>query len=235
MNTIDNLKVKVLILDFDHTCYDTDDFLFAEIRQPMLNNFKIPVDIWEKSYRNAANIGYSLEQHREEIIKIASSSPCSLSDIQELDKNINFSKYLYPEVITVLKKVKDMGYRIMILSFGQIDWQNKKVFGSGIDKFVDKVEYVTADENKSKADSIREYALGPYEVIFVDNKGSNLDMVISELPYVTTYHINRVPNDAMYFGDDENIRIKYLESRMIAEAKTKFNHKQCSSLEEIIY
>ena len=38
---------KVLFIDFDHTCYDTDMFLLTEIRQPMLSRFDIPTDKWK--------------------------------------------------------------------------------------------------------------------------------------------------------------------------------------------
>lgn len=225
---------KVLVLDFDHTCYDTDDFLLAEIRLPMLKRFNIPVEAWEQSYRKAVAIGYSLEQHFQELIKTMKPAPCSLSEIQDFGKTINFDRYLYPDVMRVLEKAKDKGYKIMVLSFGAIGWQNKKVFGVGLDKAVDSIKYVTANENKAKAEAIQQYTGNCSKVIFVDNKGSNLDAVNEALPNVETYLINRVPDDAMNFSGNDKIRIKYLESRKIAEKQTLFTHKRCQTLEEII-
>ncbi|MFA5937169.1 MAG: HAD family hydrolase [Candidatus Paceibacterota bacterium] len=225
---------KVLILDFDHTCYDTDDFLLAEIRRPMLNRFNIPVESWEKSYKEAVSRGYSLEQHLEELTKIMKFAPCSLKDIKDFGEAINFNKYLYADCMPFLKKAKEKKYRIMVLSFGEVGWQNKKVFGVGLEKIVDVIEYVIVDENNSKAEAVKKYAGNCSRVIFVDNKGSNLDIVHNTLPNVETYLINRVPNDAMNFGNDDQIRVKYLESRRIAGRQSLFSHKHCSSFEDII-
>lgn len=229
-----NLTDKILILDFDHTCYDTDDFLLNEIRQPMLNRLNISIPVWEESYRKAANIGYSLERHLQEIIQIMKSVPCSLSEIQNFGKTINFSKYFYPDTALFLKAAREKGYKIMVLSFGAISWQNKKTLGSGIDKMVDLVEYVTTNGGEAKMEVIRQDAGNCNRIIFVDNKGDNLDAVHKALPKVKTYLMNRVPSDAMNFGNDEQTRIKYLESRRMAEAKTLFAHECCQSFKEII-
>jgi len=234
MSTQFNPKDKIIVLDFDHTCYDTDDFLLVEIRCPMLSRFDIPVDAWEQSYRRAADIGYSLEQHLEELIKIMKVVPCSVDEIKNFGEGINFNKYLYPDVLDFLKEAKEKGYKTMILSFGTTSWQNKKIFGAELDKIVDLIKYVTVNENKSKLESIKQYAENCSKIIYIDNKGSNLDSVKKELSQVETYLINRVPNDAMNFGGDDQIRIKYLESRKIAESKTIFTHKNCHSFKEII-
>jgi FMN phosphatase YigB (HAD superfamily) len=229
-----NPEEKILILDFDHTCYDTDDFLLAEIRRPMLSHFNIPIESWEKSYKEAVSKGYSLEQHLEELTKIMKFAPCSLKDIKDFGEAINFNKYLYTDCMPFLKKAKEKKYRIMILSFGDVGWQNKKVFGVGLEKIADVIEYVSANENNSKAEAIKKYAGNCQKVIFVDNKGSNLDIVHNTLPNVETYLINRVPNDAMNFKNDDQIRVKYLESRRIAEKQSLFSHRQCFSFEDII-
>ncbi len=224
---------KALILDFDHTCYDTDAFLLHEIREPMLSHFNIPVEKWEQAYRAAADIGYLPEQHLQELNKIMQPAPCSLEEILDFAASINFDKYLFSDVLPVLKDAKEKGYKIMILSFGAIAWQNKKVLGVGLDKAVDDIEYVTKDENRAKTEAIRKYGIRCTKVIFVDNKGSNLDEVHRTLPHVKTYLISRVPDEAMNFDNDEEIRIKYLESRRVAAQEALPVHVRCHTFEEI--
>ncbi len=178
-------KDRVLVLDFDHTCYDTDAFLLHEIRQPMLRLFEIPVAIWEKSYSQAVKRGYSLREHWGQLDEIMRPASCTLTDIETLGKSICFDKYLYPDVSDVLHEAKKQGYYILLLSFGAPDWQNRKVLGTGLDKLIDAVEYITTDESKGKADAVERYFAGSAEVIFVDNKGSNLDAVLEILSSVT--------------------------------------------------
>ncbi|KKR78435.1 MAG: hypothetical protein UU24_C0037G0007 [Candidatus Nomurabacteria bacterium GW2011_GWA2_40_9] len=143
-------KDKVLVLDFDHTCYDTDAFLLFEIRQAMISRFNIPVPVWEESYENAVKTGYSLEQHLEELTRILKYEICSIEEIQNFEKEINFSKYLYPDVLSVLKEAKDRGYKIMLLSFGDPIWQDKKVSGVGFDRIMDIIKYTKEEGSKHR-------------------------------------------------------------------------------------
>ena len=225
-------KDKVLVLDFDHTCYDTDDFLLNEIRQPMLNRFKIPADIWEKSYKEALKVGYTLEQHRKELIKIKCPESFSLAEIKTFGQAIKFDGYLYSDVIPFIKEAKRKGYRVILLSFGATSWQDAKVFGSGLNKFMDNISYLTKEFGK--VDVLKRCAPNCKEVIFVDNKVGDLDAVRKALPHVKTYLINRVPDYAKNAGGSEDIRIRFLESRMIAEAPVSEVHKRCRTLTEVV-
>ena len=223
---------KILVLDFDHTCYDTDAFLLFEIRQRMLREFDIPIKAWEESYEKAAKIGYSLETHRNELIKILKYKPCSLEEIKKFEKNIDFSKYLYPDVLSVLKQAKDKGYKLMLLSFGAVSWQNKKVTGVGFDKIMDVIKYTK--EEKGKVGILKEYTQDCQKVIFVENNGLELDEVRKTLPYIETYFMNRVPSDKMALGDDDFFRMRYAESRKIAMRQVLLDHKHCSTFLDII-
>ena len=223
---------KILILDFDHTCYDTDAFLLFEIRRPMLKTFDIPVKKWEESYEAAADIGYSLEQHLQELNKVLISPPCSLEEIQTFGKNIQFSQYLYSDTLSFLEKAKKDGYKIILLSFGFPEWQDKKVKGVGLEKLVNKVIYV--NEHGGKVGILKKYFHSNPKVIFVDNNCNELDRVHKEMPNVETYFMRRTSEYDMSAQDNEDIRVRYLESRKMAEMTMLFEHKQCSSFKEVI-
>jgi len=223
---------KVLVLDFDHACYDTDAFLMSEITHRMLRKFNIPVEIWEKSYESAVRLGYSLEQHRSELIKILGYEPYSMEELQAFEAKMNFDKYLYSDVLLFLKEARDKGYKIMLLSFGATDWQNKKVRGVGLDKLVDVIKYTK--EARGKMAILKEYIDSSNKVIFVDNNGGDVDEVHKVLPHIETYFMNRVPADAMDAVDDDFLKMRYAESRKIAERHVAFKHKCCHSLTEVV-
>ncbi len=222
---------KVLVLDFDHTCYDTDAFLLFEIRNRMIDTFNIPIDAWEEAYEASAQIGYSLERHREELIKILKKELFSVEEIQKFEKEIDFSKYLYPDTIKFVKKAKEEGYKIMLLSFGETKWQDKKVKGCGFDKYMDVIKYTR--EAGGKMGVLREYTENCKRVLFVENNGRDIDNVRRFLPYVETYFMNRVPPKGASDEDEEFIKVRYSESRKIAERKTKLNHKPCQTFDDV--
>jgi FMN phosphatase YigB (HAD superfamily) len=223
---------KVLFIDFDHTCYDTDMFLLTEIRQPMLNLFNISTDKWEKSYENAVQAGYSLEQHLTELIKIMSSAPYTEEEMQSFGEKINFNKYLYEDSIPFLKNAREKGYKIMLLSFGAPSWQNKKVLGVGLDKFVDEIRYTKAEGNKLEV--LRQYANHLDRIIFIDNNGIDLDAVKKECPNIETYYISR-PREDMSEKDTEYMKVRHMESRKIAERTLLFKHQHCTDLKSITF
>jgi len=225
-------KDKVLVLDFDHTCYDTDAFLLFEIRQAMISRFNIPVLVREESYENAVKIGYSLEQHLEELTRILKYKICSIEEIKFFETSINFSKYLYPDVISVLEEAIDTGYKIMLLSFGDESWQNKKVQGSGLDKFIDIIKYTK--EEGGKVEILKKYTEHCASVIFVENNGIDIDQVHKELPYVKTYFMNRVPEGAVSGEMSIFLDVRYKESRKIAERNILYNHTLCQSLYDVV-
>ena len=233
MSTLINPTEKLIVLDFDHTCYDTDAFVWFELRQTMINRFHIPVGVWEEAYKKAAENGYTLGQHYRELMEIMKSMSFDLKDFEGLLDNIHFQDYLYSDVLPLLKEAKEKDYQVMILSFGAPTWQEIKINKVGLDKVVDLVEYVTTDEAKMKMQVIEKYARDA-KVIFVDNKGSNLDEVHNNLPKVETYLITRIPDDTRYVGNDHEMHKKYLESRRGIEAQALPVHKRCNSFKEII-
>ncbi len=231
MNTQLNSNNKVLFLDFDHTCYDTDCFLLKEIRQPMLNNFKIPTEKWEKSYEKAVHAGYCLEQHLIELNKISENKKYSLEEIQSFSKTINFNKYLYKDVEPFLQEARNKGYKIILLSFGAPNWQDKKVLSVKLDKLVDEIKYTKKEG--TKIDVLKQLVENYSKVIFIDNNGTDLDAVRETLPNVQTYYIERVHDDITNKEDVEYMSIRYMESRKIAERELSFSHQYCKTLKEI--
>lgn len=233
MEDLKNRKEQVLVLDFDHTCYDTDDFLLNEIRHPMLSDFVVSEKDWEKAYEEAVKTGYSIEKHFKKITEITNIA-FSEDKIRHLLESMNFSRYLYPDTLHVLARAKEKKFDIVILSFGDMSWQDKKVSGSGLDKIVDIVEYVITDECNAKAAVVGNLRNNYKKVIYVDNKGANLDKVYENYKDVSTYFINRSIGELADPEEKAYLQTRYSESRKIAERNALPVHKRCFSLEEVV-
>ena len=232
MNTKTNSKGKILFVDFDHTCYDTDSLLFEGIREPLLNSFNIPVSKFEESYMRTVKAGYTLEGHLDEINKLIGFSICSITDIQNIKKNIKFADYLYADTISFFKEAREKGYKIILLSFGAIGWNDLKVIASGLHKMVDAVKYTKEEGGKKSV--LEQYVNDFDRIIFIDNHVVELDKVYERFPNVETYLMNRVPPHAVSAEEDEYLRARYLESRMMAEKESIFKHQKCVSFRDII-
>jgi len=223
---------KVLALDFDHTLYDTDSFLFFEIRQPMLEKWNISKDIWEQAYENAVKVGYSLEAHHSELCKLLDSEPFSLEELKDFEKNINFTKYLYSDVLPFLDEAKKRGYELVLLSFGAEDWQEKKVRGAGLHKIMDVIKYTKTEGGKKEL--LKKYEIDAENIIFVENNGFELDAALRLSPRLKTYFINRVIFLLEKGEMSDFMKERYSESRKIAEKSAILPHKRCQSLGEVI-
>ena len=158
----------------------------------------------------------------------------SVEDILDFASAINFDKYLFQDTLPVIEEAKTKGYKIVILTFGHQAWQEKKIVGCGLDKVADKVFYVTFNGNGAKAEKLKEYAGNSRKIIFVDNSGNHLDEMVKVMPEVETYFINRVSNKGMDAGENEYMRIRYMESRKIAERKLSFSHNHCNNFKDIV-
>ncbi len=224
---------KILVIDFDHTLYDTDAFLLFEIRRVMLDEFHIPTKEWEDSYELAVKAGYTIIRHFEELAKILPEySNFSKEKIKDFVEKINFSKYLYEDTMSFLNEAKNKGYKIVLISFGAPNWQDKKVLGVGFDKIMDVIRYTKEEGNKLEV--LKQYTQGCSKVVFVENNGQDLDAVHEVLPFVETHLMNRVPDEAMNAEEDEFMRIRYSESRRIAKKQVAFDHKRVHTLGEVI-
>ncbi len=222
---------KVLILDFDHTLYDTDALLLFEMRHRILDLFKINQEVWESTYEAAVMRGYTLKVHGEEIAKVLGKDALPEEAIEKLEEAMDFSKYLYPDTVEFINKAKEAGYKTMILSFGAESWQKKKIHATGLDSIVDVIKYTR--EQGGKVGVIGKYTEGCRKVMFIDNSAREIDNVRRFLPYIETYIMNRVPPVPRNKDEEKYMQMRYMESRKMSEKKPAFLHKKCKDLNEV--
>lgn len=219
---------KFLVLDFDHTCYDTGALIVEGLKTPMINQFGISENIWEASYAETSKIGYTLEEHRQQMEKLLGYEPCSAETMSLFGDAIIFDKYLYPDVQEFLATARTTNYKIILLSFGDSNWQHRKVEGVHLEKELDVITYVTEHAIKG---SVLDAQFDD-TIIFVDDKASELDAFSETFPNAITYLINRAPSNKV-LRDNRYLHTRYFAKRTV-EAKTASpKHIRCTTLSDI--
>jgi FMN phosphatase YigB (HAD superfamily) len=74
--------------------------------------------------------------------------------IQRFPKGVDFSKFIYPDVIPLLNLLKKLGFTICLVTFGERAVQEYKFQASGLAPYFKDVFYV---EQGSKAAVIKKY------------------------------------------------------------------------------
>ena len=188
------MKKRVYFIDFDHTLFDTDRFFRVDFKDFLLG-WGIDEELWDKSYKVTRNMGYALEKHILEAQKLGDLdlNIQKFKDILEKEFS-DLSKYLYPDVIEFLKKAKRSGATLYLLSFGDPSWQHYKVKSSGIANYFAEKFYQTKEG--TKADKILEFRDKFGEIIYIDDREQEIDLVKKKIPEVKTYLIDRKNNNS---------------------------------------
>jgi len=223
--------MAIYFIDFDHTLFDTDKFFWVDLRNKILEN-GINISCWDKSYKKVRRDGYTLEKHINEIGKTCNKN-IEIGKLKDIIGNefSDLKKYLFNDSVSFLKKLKHGGDKIYLLSFGNSDWQNYKVEGSGISNLFDDVFY--QEKENAKIDKILEFKNEAEKIVVVDNSTQQLDEIKNKLPSATTYLINRVPKNLMDSKTEQDI-LRFKSARKYALQIPKYSHHKVSNLEEIV-
>lgn len=199
--------MKKIYIDFDGTLYNTDSF------------YKDFLDI---------NLKYGISKEEIELIKnnIFKNSLFNidvLSDYiikkynlrnnykEEVNKLFNL-KYVFDDIIYCLEKLKDK-YELIILTYGDYNYQNKKIEGSNLKKYF---KDIIITNNKSNVSNI-DYK----NSIFIDNNPNEIKKFID----VNAFKVIRIRRDIDKYSviDIENDVNEYKSFKEIL--KKEFNIK----------
>ncbi len=218
---------NLILLDFDHTLFDTDRFFWVDLRAAVLG-LGVDGKLWEETYEAVWPGGYSIDRHVEALAARASwPHPQQILDVFDA-QFADLRRYLFPDVLPFLEAARNGGRRVILLSFGDPGWQAYKVKASGLAERVDEV-HATAVEG-AKADlAVRLAASGP--AIAVDNNPRELDAVIDRCQALVTYRMDRVPPDFMAANGDGAYRFR--EARKYVGLSSRHPHRLCRTLAEV--
>jgi FMN phosphatase YigB (HAD superfamily) len=219
------------MLDFDHTLFDTDLFFNVDVRA-VFDRFGITQEVWEASSGRAIERGYSLAAHAHELRKLGCNHVKFAEQTKVLQEEFSdLSRYVYADVVENLRRARNRGWELALVSFGDANWQQHKLVASGLAEWFGEHAFFTATHG-SKAEVIERQFYEYEHVVFVDNRGAELDAIKARASRTLTYHICRVPERCMSW-QLESERVRYLEARRIFQAGAQLNHTLCTTLNQV--
>ncbi|MEK7566780.1 MAG: HAD family hydrolase [Patescibacteria group bacterium] len=187
---------KIALLDFDSVLFDTDSFS-KEIKKTFVSygisesDYDSTRSLFRKHLDNLG-LAYHQERHLDFFEKnlVGFNRPLVTGGLNNLKKEM--PRFVYADAVPFLKTISEKGWKSMILTLGDSDWQKEKVSASGVGALVDDV-VVTDDETKVRAaGEILEKLKNIESIIFVDdNPYRALNSVKEYFPIVRTFQLIR--------------------------------------------
>ena len=223
---------RAILLDFDHTLLDTDRFFWVDLKSAFAR-FGVPDDAWEKSYEAIWPSGYSLVKHLDELERLGVIAGHDVRRTMLATMEADFSDlrpYLFPDVPAFLEAARQRGFDLILLSFGDPDWQSYKVQTSGIAPLFRKIVY-TAKQG-GKGDLLDVLGSSYSELCAIDNNPADLDSMKARHPNLLTHLICRVkPSDLE--GPTSLVPDRFREAARYLTVPSRLSHHRCWSLDEV--
>jgi len=132
----------IVVFDLDYTLLNTKKF-----KAGLAQALGITARNFARYEQNTKNLGknYNLDEHLVFLEKNQDSN------VQKKIKNFfkNLDQYLFPEAEPILKAYQKKGAQLILATFGNKDWQKRKIDNLKIKKYFNKI--ILTNENKSKA------------------------------------------------------------------------------------
>lgn len=139
----------MFIIDFDDTLFDTQAFKLA-LRSALSGVGVNPEDA-EWSYKAAYNTAdgryvYSHKRRAEMLAQRGYSEVQVLAALEAVTAVPSIQQYVLPGAVELLEGLQALGYRLVLLSLGDPDFQKLKVDGAGIGVYFAEQHLVSRDK-----------------------------------------------------------------------------------------
>ena len=91
---------------------------------------------------------------------------------------LRMSEFLFEGAESVLRRLKDDGWKLALLTLGEPVWQQRKALHSGL---MDYFDYVVCTA-EPKASRVAEFLAWPAPLVFVNDNGEEIDLLRRFLP-----------------------------------------------------
>lgn len=116
-----------------------------------------------------------------------------IAGMQRFPNGFDFRKFLYDDSVIFLTKARSLGWKLILLTYGQREVQEYKVHASGIDEYFDQLFYV---ENGTKVDAIlpifQNVLANNTRIVFIDDTTRHLTDFKSTLPHSKVFRMARI-------------------------------------------
>ena len=223
---------RAILLDFDHTLFDTDRFFWVDLRSAFAR-FGVPDDAWEMSYEVIWPLGYSLAKHLDELERLGVIADPEIKWTMLGTLEATFSDlraYLFSDVPGFLKAARHRGFDLILLSFGDPAWQSYKVRASGLAPLFLQIIYTATQGGKGEL--LDELGSSCAEFHAIDNNPADLDSMKARHPKLQTHLICRVkPSDLE--GPASLVPDRFREAARYLSIPSRLAHHRCWSLDEV--
>ncbi len=124
----------------------------------------------------------------------------------------DFSRFLYPDVLSFIWNVRVAGFCCHLVTFGRRSVQECKFKLSGLEPYFDQTFYV---EQGSKAEIIKNYIdsdVSCEKVVFIDDTIEHLEAFVEEIPNGQAFRMARPGAKGSGIVDDRFLKISDLKS-----------------------
>ena len=223
---------RAILLDFDHTLFDTDRFFWVDLKFAFAR-FGVPKEAWEKSYEAIWPLGYSLAKHLDELERLGVIADPEIKRTMLGTLEATFSDlraYLFSDVPGFLKAAHHRGFDLILLSFGDPAWQSYKVRASGLAPLFQKIVYTV--KQGGKGELLDDLGSSYAELRAIDNNPADLDSMKTRHPNLLTHLICRVkPSDLE--GPASLVPDRFREAARYLSIPSRLAHHRCWSLDEV--
>ena len=221
-----------LLLDFDHTLFDTDRFFWVDLKSTFAR-FGVPEKAWEKSYEAIWPLGYSLAKHLDELerLGVIAGQDIRRTMLDTLETAFSdLGLYVFPDVPAFLEAARQRGFDLILLSFGDPAWQSYKVRASGLAPLFQKIVYTATQGGKGEL--LDELGSSYAELRAIDNNPADLDSMKARHSKLHTHLICRVkPSDLE--GPAGLVPDRFREAARYFTIPSRLPHHRCWSLDEV--
>lgn len=180
--------MKTIVLDFDYTLFDAAKFrgdLGASLIKLGIDEKFFSETYKQVRYREGKESDYQPDKHLQILADKTDTDYLKLKDTYY--QVIGEAKeYLYPDTLDFLKKMKQENNKLILLTFGNPEFQKLKVQNSGIGKYFEEI-YYTDGSKTSLAHKITDDP----NVTFINDNPHEILELKSIYPQATFIQISR--------------------------------------------
>lgn len=212
-------KIKAIILDLDDTLYDCSGTLILRGRRQVAKTiarmiscseddaFNLQLEM-EKTYGTKDNI-------YEKIVALHNLPNSYAEELLEEFIHVDISNItLFPDVMETLTKLKEKGYKLILVTSGEKQIQRKKINVLGLtDSHFDGILIAERNNGQTKNDCFKEimrrYDLKPEEIVCVGDKIDDELIASKSLGMITVMFTHGRHYKAYLKEQDEYIKPDY--------------------------